>query len=163
MPSSAPSLRTLLLPALLLICGRVHGQPNPHQGTNNTNMVLILDIAGSAEVLRAGELVWVQIAAPSALRVGDRFRTRALSRATVRLTDLSQMRLGELSEFQVQASPQPNAAPVYRLWRGILYFFHRDKPGRFRFETPVASAAVRGTEFTLEHEEGGRTQLTLFE
>jgi tetratricopeptide (TPR) repeat protein len=126
-------------------------------------MIVILDIAGTAEVLATGEATWRRIAAPYPLRVGDRFRTRELSRATVRLSDLSQVRLGELSEFQVQPAPDQTSPPVYRLWRGILYFFHRDRPGPFRFETPQASAAVRGTEFTLEFGPNDRTVLTLLD
>src|SRR5262249_47773696 len=115
------------------------------------------------EVLATGQATWARIRAPYPLRVGDRFRTRELSRATVRLSDLSQVRLGELSEFQVQPAPDQTSPPIYRLWRGILYFFHRGKPGQFRLETPQASAAVRGTEFTLEFADNDRTVLTLLD
>src|SRR5262245_19621487 len=176
MRSIAPFLRTLrrvrrvglaamILTAVLTEERATSQSTSPSAATNksNTNMVVILDIAGTAEMLPAGGGVWQTVTAPYLLRPGDRFRTRQLSRATVRLSDLSQLRLGELSEFQVQSVPDSTAAPVYRLWRGILYFFHRDKPGQFQFETPQASAAVRGTEFTLEHVDNTRTVLTLWD
>jgi tetratricopeptide (TPR) repeat protein len=126
-------------------------------------MVVILDIAGTAEVLAAGQVVWKDAAAQQALRRGDRFRTGPNSRATLRLSDLSQLRVGELSELEVRAEPEDGGPPLYRLWRGILYFFHRDRPGRFRLDTPSASAAVRGTEFTLEVDAQGRTLLTMMD
>ena len=97
-------------------------------------MVVILDIAGTAEVLAAGQVVWKDAAAQQALRRGDRFRTGPNSRATLRLSDLSQLRVGELSELEVRAEPEEGGPPLYRLWRGVLYFFHRDRPGRFRLD-----------------------------
>src|SRR5439155_12307266 len=42
-------------------------------------------------------------------------------------------------------------------------FFHHDKPTDIDVNTRTASAAVRGTEFNLEAEEGGRTILTLLD
>ncbi|HYV32386.1 MAG TPA: FecR family protein, partial [Candidatus Binatia bacterium] len=132
-------------------------------GDTGTNGVVILEIAGAAEVLAVGQAAWKQAVVNQVLKNGDRFRTRKNSRATVRLSDLSQLRVGELSEFQVRRDPEANAPPIYKLWRGVIYFLHRDKPGRFRFDTPIASAAVRGTEFTLRVEDTDRTILTLFD
>src|SRR5439155_1762710 len=48
--------------------------------------------------------------------------------------------------------------------KGVFYLLHRDRPGKNRFKTPTATAATRGTEFTLEVEEAtGRTILTVLE
>jgi tetratricopeptide (TPR) repeat protein len=47
--------------------------------------------------------------------------------------------------------------------RGLIYFFHRDKPGVMPVTTPTAYAVVLGTEFTVEVTEDGSTRLTLFE
>jgi tetratricopeptide (TPR) repeat protein len=125
--------------------------------------VFILELAGEAEVLRAGQQLWAAAATNLTLNPGDRFRTKANSRATLRLSDRSQIRVGELSEFQALAPAAPGASPAHKLWRGLLYFFHRDKPGTFRFDTPGASAAVRGTEFVLAVNDAGRTLLTLLD
>ena len=156
----------LLLPVALLPVRRAGaGDPPPASTTNALDAVVILEIAGTAEVLPAGEAAWSAATAGRGLRLGDRFRTLARSRATLRLSDRSQLRMGESSELQVREAP--SGSPLYRLWRGVIYFFHRDQPGRFEFETPGASAAVRGTEFVLEAdaegEGNGRTRLFLLD
>ncbi len=132
-------------------------------GPAETNGVVILEIGGTAEFLAAGGAAWKEATVNQVLKPGDRFRTRKNSRATIRLSDLSQLRVGELSELEVRGDPDHDASPIYKLWKGVIYFFHRDKPGRFRFDTPIASAAVRGTEFTLVVEEADRTVLTLLD
>lgn len=139
------------------------GAPGQPAGITPTNSVVLLDIAGAGEVLAAGDLVWREATVPRILNIGDRFRTGPSSRATLRLSDLSLLRLGELSELEVRPDPDVPAPPIFRLWRGVLYFFHRDKPGRFRFDTPHASGAVRGTEFTLEVTDPGRSVVTLID
>ena len=148
---------------------------SPNNNTTNaaaTASVLILDLAGTAEILPAGGQVWRKAAPQEQLHPGDRFRTARDSRAVLRLSDLSQLRLGELSELQLQPAPNNNESPIYKLWRGILYFFHRDPglprrgpqgEGGFQFATPNSSAAVRGTEFVLAADDTGRSRLTLLE
>src|SRR5208282_16212 len=42
-------------------------------------------------------------------------------------------------------------------------FFNRDKPGEFKFRTPSASGAIRGTEFNLAVQENGRTDLAMLD
>lgn len=94
----------------------------------------------------------------------DRGRTGLRSRASVRLSDLSILRLAELSEFEIQPLNEPKAEAEFSLFRGLLYLLNRDRPGKHRFVTPSATAATRGTEFTLEVEEGtGRTTLAVLE
>ena len=94
----------------------------------------------------------------------DRGRTGLRSRASVRLSDLSILRLAELSEFEIQPLHDSKAEAEFSLFRGLLYLLNRDRPGKHRFVTPTATAATRGTEFTLEVEEGtGRTTLAVLE
>lgn len=98
------------------------------------------------------------------LRVKDRGRTGKRSRTTVRLSDLSVTRIGERSEFEIEPLPDAEVEAEFSLFKGLLYLFHRDKPGSHRFKTPTATAATRGTEFALEVEEAtGRTILTVLE
>jgi Tfp pilus assembly protein PilF len=120
-----------------------------------------------------GTNVWIQrfasnnweFAYPSQiLRVKDRGRTGVRSRTTIRLSDLSVTRIGERSEFEIEPLPDPEVEAEFSLFKGLLYLFHRDKPGSHRFKTPTATAATRGTEFALEVEETtGRTILTVLE
>ncbi len=94
----------------------------------------------------------------------DRGRTGLRSRTSVRLSDLSILRLGELSEFEIQPLPDEKVEAEFSLFRGLLYLLNRDRPGKHRFVTPTATAATRGTEFNLEVEPGtGRTILTVLE
>src|SRR5207249_3168686 len=43
------------------------------------------------------------------------------------------------------------------------YFFSRERPTEIQFRTPVASGAIRGTEFNLAVAEDGRTVLSLLD
>ena len=151
--------------AVLLVCGGAafNTQAAPPAPPPSTNVVWVLEIAGEAEVLSPGQPVWRPARANQALQRGDRFRTRKNSRATLRLTDLSQLRVGELSDFQVQQDHDPAAPPLYKLWRGVLYYFHRDSTKGSRFDSPIAAAAVRGTEFAMQVDDSGRTVLTMIE
>jgi Tfp pilus assembly protein PilF len=98
------------------------------------------------------------------LEIKDHGYTGARSRATLRLSDLSVARISEQSEFEIEALPDKTSDGGFSLLRGLLYLLHRDRPGSHRFTTPTATAATRGTEFTLEVEAGtGRTLLTVLE
>ena len=120
-----------------------------------------------------GTNVWVErartrqreAAFPSqVLELNDHGYTGARSRATVRLMDLSIARIGELSDFVIKPPPDSATDGEFSLLRGLLYLLHRDRPGSHRFTTPVATAATRGTEFTLEVDAAtGRTTLTVLE
>lgn len=107
---------------------------------------------------------WASAFPHQILRVRDRGRTGADSRTSVRLSDLSVLRIGWHSEFEIQPLPKPDLDAEFSLRRGMLRLLNRDRPGRHRFVTPTATAATRGTEFVLEVEEGtGRTTLSVFE
>jgi tetratricopeptide (TPR) repeat protein len=94
----------------------------------------------------------------------DRGFTGERSRASVRLSDLSVARIRENSIFEIEPLPDAKVEAEFSLLKGLLYLLHRDRPGTHRFRTPTATAATRGTEFTLEVEEAtGRTILTVLE
>lgn len=98
------------------------------------------------------------------LQARDRGRTGLRSRTSIRLSDLSVMRIGWQSEFEIQPLTEARAESEFSLFRGLLYLLHRDRPGKHTFRTPTATAATRGTEFTLEVEDiTGRTILTVLE
>jgi tetratricopeptide (TPR) repeat protein len=98
------------------------------------------------------------------LQERDRGRTGLRSRTSIRLSDLSVMRIGWQSEFEIQPLVESKAESEFSLFRGLLYLLNRDRPGKHTFRTPTATAATRGTEFTLEVEDiTGRTILTVLE
>ena len=146
-----------LAASMLMTCSSLRGAEAPR-----SEGVVILEIGGKAEVLRAASpALWVTARTNDSLRAGDRFRTKADSRALLRLSDRSQIRVGEQSELQVLPASEPGT--LHKLWRGVLYFFHRDKPGEYRFDSPGASAAVRGTEFVMHVDDAGITTVTVLD
>jgi Tfp pilus assembly protein PilF len=122
---------------------------------------MVLEIEGTVQVSRPGSNVWQPAVTNQVLRPSDQIRTGERSRAVVRLSDQTTKRLGEQTIIQI-----PPAAPrgaAFRLLKGLLYYFHRDKPGVFPVQTPSAYAVVLGTEFNLSVAENGTTTLVLID
>ena len=129
-------------------------------GATTTNVVLI-ELEGGAVVSRVGSAAWDPAYTNQMLFPGDRLRTLERSRAVVRLSDLSLLRLSELTHIQIPTATSRRGG--FNLLRGLLYFFHRDKPGVMPVTTPTAYAVVLGTEFTVAVAEDGSTRLDLIE
>jgi len=118
---------------------------------------------GKIELARKGSAVWTAAKTNDMLQVGDRLRTGLRSRATLRWSELSVVRVSELTSLELQAPAAPSVKPQLDLRSGAAYFFSRERPADVRFRTPVASGAIRGTEFALEVAESGRTVLSLLD
>ncbi len=123
----------------------------------------LLTIEGKVDVSRLGSKDWAAGQTNQLLRVGDRLRTGARSRATVRLSSLAVLRINELTTVQIQPSSGAEKQPVVDLKSGDAYFFSREKPKELEFRTPLTSGAIRGTEFHLAVAEDGRTVVTLLD
>ena len=127
------------------------------------NQVTVLEKQGRVEAASAGTNVWTAAETNQVLHIADRLRTGERSRATLHLLDQSTLRMAELTEFQVEPIEALPGKPAFSLGKGLLYFFHRDKPADVQFKTRTATAAIRGTEFHLAVAENGRTELTMFD
>ncbi len=140
-------------------------QSPPATGTKTNPPPIILTVEGTnVFVQRFTSNAWEKAYPSQVLAAKDRGRTGSRSRASVRLSDLSIMRIAERSEFEIQPLPDKEVEAEFSLFRGLMYLLNRDRPGKHRFITPTATAATRGTEFTLEVEEAtGRTTLTVLE
>ncbi len=123
---------------------------------------VLLTIEGKVEVGAVGGQ-WRAAETNQLLLVGERVRTGARSRATIRLSDLSVLRMNELTTLEIRLPDQPAKRKLLDLKSGSLYFFNREKPAELQFQTPLASGAVRGTEFSLAVADNGRTVLTLID
>ena len=97
------------------------------------------------------------------LAIGDRVRTGELSRAVVRLTDSSMLRLDELTTCEISRPPRESTKPTLDLSDGAIYFFSREKPRELEIRTPAATGALRGTEFVMRVGSGGRTQVRMMD
>ena len=122
----------------------------------------LLQPQGTVEVLRAGTNVWTRTTNSIALQPGDTVRTGPNSRAAIRLSNASVVRMDERSLLQLRPAKKSDGV-LLNLLKGTSYFFHRERPVRTEFETPLVSGAVRGTEFHLVVEESGRSVLSLFD
>lgn len=124
---------------------------------------ILLTREGKVEVSPKGTTQWIAGQSNQVLQLGDRLRTGMRSRATLRWADLSVMRVNELTSIEVQPPEKPGQKPQLELKSGAAYFFSREKPTEVQFRTPVASGAIRGTEFLLAVAENGQTTLSLID
>ncbi len=106
---------------------------------------------------------WMAAEAGQQLAVQDRVKTGAISRALVQLTDRSLLRLNQLTSVIILAPKADAAGAGFDLLGGAAYFLSRERPEEIRVRTPSANGIMRGTEFHLAVDGGGRTTLTMFE
>ena len=71
------------------------------------------------------------------------------SRATLRLKNLSVLRVGELMTYEIEPPRTATAKPTFNFKSGSAYFFSRDKPQEVQIRTPTVTGAIRGTEFNV--------------
>src|SRR5687767_6565579 len=124
--------------------------------------VVLLSFENKVETAAAGTTQWTGARTNQTLSVGERMRTLLRSRALLRLSDLSLIRVNELTLLEIRA-PSTGQAGFLDLRSGSIYFFNRERPSTIEFRTPVASGAIRGTEFHLAVADNGETTLTVLE
>jgi outer membrane receptor protein involved in Fe transport/Tfp pilus assembly protein PilF len=124
---------------------------------------MLLTIEGKVETARAGSPDWTSAQTNQILRVGDQLRTGPRSRATVRLSNLTVLRVNELTTLQIQPPSAPGKPSALNLKKGAAYFFSRERPAEMEFHTPLVSGAIRGTEFSLAVADDGKTVVTLLD
>ena len=157
-PAWLPFHRLLLL-ALCVIASTLSLRSAPAR----ENEVVVLEKEGKVEAASASTNIWLTAQTNQVLHVADRIRTGERSRAALHLLDQSTMRMAELTEFLVEPLASAADKPAFSLSKGLLYFFHRDKPVDVQFKTRTATAAIRGTEFHLAVADNGRTVLTMID
>jgi cytochrome c-type biogenesis protein CcmH/NrfG len=151
-PAKGISFYALIL--LLLSCSASFGAES---------RTTVLAYEGKAQSAKPPAFDWTAALTNQALNVGDRFRTMFRSRATLRLTDLSILRVNELTLLEIRDPQSADKESLLDLQEGEIFFFNREKPARMDFRTPVASGAIRGTEFRVQVAQNGRTIVTLLE
>ncbi len=106
---------------------------------------------------------WAVAEAANATRKGtpfaslDKVRTGELSRAVLRLSDKSELRIDELTEAEIE----PGKSVEVKTGGG--YFFSREKAEQLQIRTPAVNGALRGTQIIVRVAKGGRTTMTLLE
>ena len=132
---------------------RAQGQP--------ADTAVVLGTEGVVEVFPYDHKAWTSATNGHVLRIGDQVRTGPRSRATVRLSNLSILRVSESMRYEIAPPRDAGGKPVIDIKAGSMYFFSRDRPQEIQLRTPIATGAIRGTEFNVTVGSDGRTELTL--
>jgi tetratricopeptide (TPR) repeat protein len=93
----------------------------------------------------------------------ERLRTGEDSRAAIRMSDSSIMRVDEFFEGEILGPQTAAAKPTLDVKQGAGYFFSREKSREINIKTPAANGAIRGTEFLVTVATNGHTAFTMFD
>ena len=149
----------LLLALLTIPAGNAGAQSGaPGQTTNDMRIVVA---EGKIEILPAGTTRWVITGTNQVLKPHDHVRTGPNSRAVLRLSGQDEVPLNALTEVEILPPHENGAQSGLFLFKGILSFFHRDKPARLRVLTRGSVAGVEGTEFVMEVNSTNGTERTI--
>jgi tetratricopeptide (TPR) repeat protein len=168
-PSNGAGERTRPRGGLSLLCvvllASVPSGLTAAVGSNNSAppFCVLLTAEGRVETAPPGTRNFRPAQVNQILAIGDQVRTKSRSRATLRWSDLSELRMDELTAIEVGPPPSDKRKPEVNLRSGRSYFFSREPPEEIRFRTPTASGAIRGTEFQLAVDAAGRTELALID
>jgi len=133
------------------------------QANQSANEIRIAGFQGSVEVCPANATVWISVQANQFLHPFDRLRTGANSRVALFWSDQSVVPLGASTEIEILPPNSSDAQCGLHLIRGIISFFHRDKPGRIQIITRGAVAGVEGTEFVVAVNDTDETALSVID
>ena len=81
---------------------------------------VLVEKEGKIELARKGSTVWTAAKTNDELQVGDRLRTALRSRATLRWSELSVVRVSELTSLELQAPAAPSVKPQLDLRSGAV-------------------------------------------
>lgn len=156
----------LAVAASLTLAVRAEAQP---AGT-----ALVLLARAPAEVIARGQTAAAPLARGARLNEGDHVRTGQGGAAELELGDGSIVRLGELSDLEIdRLDADPTGAPTtsrFNLAAGRARAWVAKQivakvaagPGRFSVQTPTAVAAVGQTDFAVVHEINPGTKVYAF-
>lgn len=133
------------------------------QTSSVASVATVLTTEGTVEFLPVGTTEWQMAKIGQTLEVGDQVRTAVNSRATVRLSNLSILRVSEQMSYEILPPRDAAGKPIIDVKAGKAYFFSRNKPEEIQFETPVVTGAIRGTEFNVNVATNGRTEVALID
>ncbi|HEX3798579.1 MAG TPA: FecR domain-containing protein [Verrucomicrobiae bacterium] len=123
--------------------------------------IRIIELQGQVEVLPVGASTWTLTQTNQVLHPSDRLRSGSNSRVTLRWSDESIVPFGALTEIEILPADASGNLAGLHVVRGIVSFFHRDKPGRIKVITHGAVAGIEGTEFVMEVSETNGAEHTV--
>ena len=159
--NSSRLVGTLTRFALIIIC--LVAFPCLCRGQAASHAIKVLGIEGVLEILHQGATNWVPAAVGDQLSIGDQLRTSKHSRATIRLSNDSVLRVGELMNYKLEPPRQDGQKPELNIRSGAAYFFSRDRQQEVQIRTPTVVGAIRGTEFNITVQSDGQTVVTMID
>ncbi|MBI5239351.1 MAG: FecR domain-containing protein [Elusimicrobia bacterium] len=121
----------------------------------------VSSLSGSVFVLRSGTRVWQPTSAGHLLEAGDQVRTAAGASAVITFDDGSRINLGSNGSFTLQESTSGGTS--LKLSIGSLRaWVNKALSRRFDVRTPTAVCSVRGTEFAVDVNAQGHTNIQMF-
>ncbi len=108
----------------------------------------VVSAQGVVELRRARQTNWQSAGMNAILCAGDMLRVRMRSRAALRLSNESMLRLDQKTTITFPELAADKATSLLDLINGALHIITRT-PKPFRVRTPFLNAAVDGTEFSV--------------
>ncbi|MBK6957251.1 MAG: TonB-dependent receptor [Nitrosomonas sp.] len=106
----------------------------------------VVSMQGIIELRRAQEKIWQQASMDTTLCAGDMIRARSQSRAALRLSNDSMLRLNQKTSINFPALQEARDTSLLDLFEGAIHIITRT-PKPFKIRTPFVNASVEGTEF----------------
>ncbi|MCM8855750.1 MAG: FecR domain-containing protein [Candidatus Thiodiazotropha sp.] len=120
----------------------------------------LISLEGAVETKRANEETWHSAALKQGFCTGDTLRTGYDSRAAVRLTNETLLRLDGDSALTF-THVEKKTRSIIDLLLGAVHFISRT-PKSLEVRTPYVNASIEGTEFVVQIKESA-TNVTVFE
>lgn len=156
---NTPSLRAVLLCGTLFLS--FHPLAALAQAADD-NAVFVIVIEGNVEVAPSGTDNWAPAKLNQRLQPGEKIRTAALSRATLRSKAAGEMSVRESGLFTINP-PRTASRSWVDLVRGYFSFFTGGQPTAVDIRNRTVNAAARGTEFVVFANDNDRVELTVFD
>jgi ferric-dicitrate binding protein FerR (iron transport regulator) len=154
--------RRLLTLVVVIFLGVPFSRILPAQNTKNPDAAELLSKENSVDTTGPAA-AWRPASVGQKLIWHDRLRTGEDSRAAVRMSDSSVLRIDELTETEILPPQVASAKPTVDLKQGSAYFFSREKAREIHVQTPAANGAIRGTEFVVTVATNGYTSFTMLD
>jgi Flp pilus assembly protein TadD len=125
----------------------------------------VLSLQGKAEYRTGLGGDWRPVVVQQQIQPGQFLRTAAHSRLALLLSDRTQVRLNEntvLEVMAVAAAPRTAGQTKFRQLAGRSWVQSKTPPRDLKWETPTATAGIRGTDWEMEVAEDGRSTLSVF-
>jgi len=116
-----------------------------------TNVAAIVtSISGTLLVLPYGTEKWITAEKGMFLYEGDQLKTESNSRAAITFANGIELKINENSTFTIQITEEKEMKNAIELLIGEIFSKIMIEGVKFEMHTPVAVAAVRGTEFNTK-------------